>query len=186
MMDKASLRQKQRASLATLARVHPGAGPLLVERAITLHLERYSRITFYHPLPGEIDPLPLIDYLAARGAIIALPRVQEKNQPLGFHRWRPGDALSKDTLGLTAPTADADTVLPTLVVAPLLGFDRFGHRLGRGGGYYDRTIAALRLNGSPVAFAGLAYREQEVDKVPNDPHDVPLDFVITPAGILAF
>lgn len=184
--SKNDLRAVQRTALITLARVHPGAGQMLVERAITAHLERFPRVAFYHPLPGEIDPLPLLDYLAARNVIIALPRVAEKREPLVFHRWRAGDKLAPDALGITAPLPESETVLPSLIVAPLLAFDRHGHRLGRGGGYYDRTVAALRMSGTPITYAGLAYREQEVEKVPVDPHDMVLDFTITPAGILAF
>jgi hypothetical protein len=90
-------------------------------------------------------------------------------------------ALQGSSTSLPAPPQHAEEKRPELVVAPLLAFDRFGGRLGQGGGHYDRALAALRRTG-PVFLLGLAFAGQEVDRLDLEPHDQPLDAVLTEAG----
>jgi 5-formyltetrahydrofolate cyclo-ligase len=97
---------------------------------------------FYWPIRGEIGPHPLVRHLVERGARAALPVVIEKGQPLEFWAWRPGTPLRRGVWDIPIP-AERQVVRPTALLVPLVGFDRRGYRLGYGGGYYDRTLAAL-------------------------------------------
>ena len=132
------------------------------------------------PLPGEIDLRPLLEVLHARGHAVVLPVTPPRGQPLTFRRWRPGDLLVPERFGTMAPTGEV--AVPDFVLVPLLAFDRRGYRLGYGGGYYDRTLAAL-----PRRFAlGFGFAAQEADAVPVGPTDIRLDAVATERGIIRF
>ncbi|MBN4016463.1 5-formyltetrahydrofolate cyclo-ligase [Rhodospirillaceae bacterium AH-315-P19] len=132
----------------------------------------------YWPIGDEIDPRPLLKALDEAGWRCALPVVVKVGSPLCFRAWRPGDALEPGAHAIPAPLAAAAMVTPTLLLVPLLAFDRSGHRLGYGGGYYDRTLAALRGAGALLAV-GLAYAGQELAAVPTAGDDVALDWVVT-------
>jgi len=101
-----------------------------------------------------------------------------------FRRWRPGETLVRDAIGLIAPAPENPIVEPDLVVAPLLGFDRQGRRLGQGGGYYDRALEALRAR-KRVFVLGLAYVGQETHGLPDEPHDQRLDAILTESEYIA-
>ena len=133
----------------------------------------------FWPMGTEIDIRPLLQALAARGHVLALPVTPKRGQPLTFRRWRFGEALARGPLGTRQPAA-GEVVRPDWLLVPLLAFDRAGRRLGYGGGYYDRTLAAL-----PGAMAvGCAFAAQEMAEVPAGPEDVPLPAIATEAGIL--
>lgn len=140
----------------------------------------------YVAFRSEIDPAPLLAGLAAAGARLALPRTPPRGSsaPLAFHLWTPGDPLARSGFGVLEPPVDAPAATPDLVLAPLLGFDRLGRRLGYGQGHYDRTLAALRAHRA-TRFIGLAYAAQEVDALPEEVHDVRLDAVLTERGLIA-
>ncbi len=128
---------------------------------------------------AEIDPRPLLARLSRAGWRIALPRAVDPEAPLRF-----GDAdapRSPDAFGVPAPLETLASLTPDLVLVPVLAFDRFGGRLGQGAGCYDRTIAALRLAGAPLAV-GLAFAGQGLERVPTDEHDVALDLILTERG----
>ncbi len=131
----------------------------------------------YLPIRAEIDPLPALHALADRGAALCLPVVVARGAPLIFRRWTPGAPTATDAFGVEIPLDDLPAT-PDLVIAPLLAFDRRGVRLGYGGGYYDRTLAALRAAG-PVTAIGLAYAAQEAPTVPAGEDDQRLDWVVT-------
>ena len=134
-------------------------------------------IAGFWPLEGEIDIRPLLEALAP-GYDLALPRTLPRGQALRFHRWHPGDALRIGRFGTV--TADGPEVTPTVLLVPLLAFDRCGRRLGYGGGYYDRTLAAL-----PGAFTiGCAFAAQEVAAVPTGSTDIPLHCIATERGLI--
>src|SRR4051794_15854855 len=135
-------------------------------------------VSGFWPLPGEIDIRPLLLVLAGRGHVVALPDLPERGQRLTFHRWRPGGRLIPERFGTFRP--EPDPVTPDLLLVPLLAFDRTGHRLGYGAGYYDRTLE--ELEGSRAI--GCAFAVQEVASVPVEGHDRRLDGVATEAEIL--
>ncbi len=132
----------------------------------------------YMPMRNEADPLPLMRRLAERGARIALPVVATRAAPLIFRAWRDGDALIDGPYGTRHPDSAAPEVVPDIVLTPLAAFDRRGHRIGYGGGYYDRTLAGLRA-ARPIVAAGVAFAVQEVETVPASPHDAIIDVILT-------
>jgi 5-formyltetrahydrofolate cyclo-ligase len=134
--------------------------------------------SLYVPHGSEMDPGPLGEALTAAGTWLCLPTVLTPGAPLAFQRWAAGEELAADALGMRAPTRRAPFVTPDLVVTPLLAFDALGGRLGQGGGYYDRTLAELRARGQ-VCVLGLAWAGQEVERLPAETHDQPLDAVLT-------
>jgi 5-formyltetrahydrofolate cyclo-ligase len=136
----------------------------------------------YWPIRGEADPLPLLAALDAAGLTTALPVVLGPGTPLLFRQWRAGDPLARGPLGLREPTADAPVMQPDLLFVPLAAFDRAGHRLGYGAGFYDATLTALSAK-RPLTI-GLAFSMQEVASIPAEPHDHPLSFVLTEREII--
>lgn len=137
-------------------------------------------IAAYLPMGGELDPRPLMQALRKNGNSICLPVCINEDAPLVFRRYRQNDALLPDDMGIAAPRATAQQVTPDIVLLPLLAFDGQGHRLGRGGGFYDRTLAELKKR-SDCRFIGLAFDMQMVDKCPIAPHDEALHAVLTPS-----
>lgn len=115
--------------------------------------------------------------LHGRGHPLCLPVVTDKVGALVFRAWAPGEALVEGVFDTRVPPPDRPVVEPTVLLVPLLAFDRAGYRLGYGGGYYDRTLAALAQN-QPTSI-GLAFAAQEVDTLPHEAHDRRLDWVIT-------
>ena len=178
--DKAGLRANALAARAMMAHA---AGPLaarrLARRGVELLASLPGRIVAgYAPIRHEIDVMPLMEALHAAGRELALPVVEERNAPLTFRAWRPGEPLRKAAFGVPAPLPGAPPVRPDVLIVPLAAFDRAGHRLGYGGGYYDRTLRALRREG-PVTAVGAAFSGQELDIVPHDENDEPLDAIVT-------
>ena len=139
----------------------------------------------YLPMGGELDPLPLLASLRKNGHEICLPVCVDDDAPLIFRRYKKNAGLLPDAMGIAAPTAAAQTVTPDIVLLPLLAFDGEGNRLGRGGGFYDRTLAKLRDSGD-TQFIGLAFDMQKVDKCPVAPHDEALHGVLTPTQFIEF
>jgi len=137
-------------------------------------------IAAYLPMGGELDPQPLMQALGKSGNHICLPVCTDEDGPLVFRRYKQNDALLPDEMGIAAPRATAHQVTPDIVLLPLLAFDGQGNRLGRGGGFYDRTLAVLKKRGD-CRFIGLAFDMQMVDKCPTAPHDEALHAVLTPS-----
>lgn len=134
----------------------------------------------FWPMGREIDIRPLLHALHERGHPVALPVTPKRGNPLAFRRWRPGDELARGPLGTRQPGPEAEPLTPGFLIVPLLAFDRAGRRLGYGGGYYDRTLAAL-----PGATAlGVAYAAQELDEVPAGPEDARLAAIATEGGLI--
>ena len=140
-------------------------------------------VSAYWPIRDELDPVPLLHALVERGAICALPAVVGRDRPLVFRRWRPGDALVEAGFGLSEPPETAPAVTPDIVVAPLLAVDPAGRRLGYGGGFYDRTIAALKRRGE-VVVVGIGYDVQILASVPAGAGDRRVDWVVTEERVL--
>lgn len=181
--DKRALRAQLRSLRRRLADEVPDAA----ERAAALWppgggAERRI-FALYHPSGSELDPTPLRARLPADG--VALPVAQSREGALVFRLHRPGQVLVPDALGIPAPGEHAVAVLPDVVFAPLLAFDRRGGRLGQGGGHYDRTLANLRRMRS-VLVVGLAYDGQELPQIPMETHDERLDAILTETGYQEF
>jgi 5-formyltetrahydrofolate cyclo-ligase len=135
-------------------------------------------IGFYWPFNGEADLRGLVGDALALGAEAALPVVVEKQQPLEFRAWRPGTKLERGIWNIPIP-AERNLVKPTVLLVPLVGFDRAGYRLGYGGGYYDRTLASM--NPRPLTI-GVGYELGRLETIYPQPHDIPLDAIVTEAG----
>lgn len=134
---------------------------------------------------SEISTVPLLTALVEQGHAVGLPVMQGRGKPLRFRRWTPGAALVPGPFSIPVPEDSAESVVPSLVIVPLLAFDSAGYRLGYGGGYYDRTLAELRGAGSVLAV-GIAFAAQEVAAVPRESFDQPLDWIVTDDGARAF
>ncbi len=132
----------------------------------------------YLPIRSELDPRPVMASLADAGWRLALPVVVAANSPLQFRAYSFGDALVKGRFDTEVPGDDKQELVPSLLLVPLLAFDRRGYRLGYGGGFYDRSLTLLRRRG-PVLAVGLAFREQEIERVPADKMDQRLDWIVT-------
>ena len=180
-VEKQNLRTKARSHRATLTRADYAqaiarfAGDLALPPGVT--------VAGYFPMRDEADPRALMSALSERGHPLALPCVTA-GQPLIFRAWTMGDPMHANprAFNIAAPLPSAPLVTPGAVLVPMLAFDPDGYRLGYGGAYYDRTLTGL-----PQARAiGIAYAGQEVPSLPREPHDHPLDMLVTEAGIRRF
>ena len=159
--------------------------PVAAGLALTRHVLRGEKspplgavVSGFWPIGREIDIRPLLLALHERGHPIVLPVTPKRGNPLSFRLWRPGDVLERERFGTFRPTGDP--VAPNFLLVPLLAFDRRGHRLGYGAGFYDRTLATL-----PGRYAlGVAYAGQEVPEVPAGDTDVALDAMATDNGVI--
>lgn len=177
--DKVALRAQARAARRRLAEIEPEAA----NRATSFLAELPSGdvVAIYRSIGSELDPEPLARALIATGRTICLPVALERDAPMIFRRWSPGEPLEMDAAGCPAPLPLAQVVDPDLIVTPLLAFDDFGGRLGQGGGYYDRTFAAR----PDVVRVGFAFAGQRVERLPMERHDVRLHGVLTEVGYTA-
>lgn len=181
---KADLRRAMTRRRATVAKVNAEAATRIAARvADTLAPSSGTVVSGYWPMRDEVDVRPSLSVLWSRGCRIALPVVQGKNAPLLFRAWETDEDLVPGPFGTSEPDGTAEVVEPTLLLVPMLAFDRAGHRLGYGGGYYDRTLAALRGRYAVQAI-GIAFADQEIEEVPCGPHDMPLDGIVTESEFL--
>jgi len=152
---------------------------------IDAHLERAfpglasAKLAFCWPIRGEYDARHLARTLRARGALTALPVVVAPKQPLVFREWHPGVALATGPLEIPYPSNSA-SVLPNTVLLPMNGWDAAGHRLGYGGGYFDRTLASLATK--PLVI-GVTYELARIETIHPQSWDIPADWVVTERGI---
>lgn len=172
--------EARRVALARRAAADPASGATLCDVVLReAPPPAGATVAGYWPMGTEIDIRPLLQALGARGYGLALPVTPRRGQALRFRRWNWGEALEAGPFGTRQPGA-GDWAEPDFVLVPLLAFDRAGRRLGYGGGYYDRTLAAL-----PRAVAlGVAYALQELPEIPAGPDDVCLSRIATEAGVI--
>lgn len=142
---------------------------------------RGMALSGYMPMRTEIDPLPA---MAVHQGAVGVPVIMGAAQPLRFREWSPGCALVEGEFGAPIP-ADGVWIDPQVVIVPLLAFDAAGYRLGYGGGFYDRTLEGLRARHDTIAI-GFAFAAQEVDAVPIEATDQPLDMLVTETGVRRF
>jgi 5-formyltetrahydrofolate cyclo-ligase len=155
-------------------------GQRIEERLRTLLQERPGVILgVYWPFQAEFDPRSLIDWLITEGSAVALPAVVDKKGPLEYRAWRPGEKLVDGVWNIPIPER-RQIIVPQAVLAPLVGFDRECYRLGYGGGYFDRTLAAL----VPRPWAiGVGYELSQLETIYPQDFDIPMDLIVTEAGI---
>ena len=185
---KAEARAQARLVRAAASKAAPDAGERVRDRFMAellpiVGVTNGAFVSAYVPVRDELDPRPLLHALVERGMVAAMPCVVGEGQPLLFRQWNTGAALVPRTFGLSEPADNAPVVEPDLLLVPLLAFDRSGHRLGYGRGYYDRTLAALRAQ-RPIAAVGLAFAAQEVLSLPAGIHDQRLDWIVTETGLI--
>lgn len=153
------------------------ASRAIAERALALpDLAETEPVGGYWPMRSEVDPRPILEALAARGRIVALSQILHPE--LSWREWRPGDMLVHGGFKVMEPGPDAAEVYPHALLVPLCAFDRSGGRLGYGKGHFDRAIAGLSARHALLTI-GLAFSAQEIDAVPMDEHDRPLDLIVT-------
>jgi 5-formyltetrahydrofolate cyclo-ligase len=159
------------------------ASQAIAEMALPLLVTARARtLSGYWPIRSEVDPREILETAARYGIEVALPVVIDRRE-LRFRAWRPGDTLVPGGFGTSEPSAEAPDLLPDIMLVPLAGFDRSGHRLGYGKGHYDRAIARMAAGGHRPVLIGLAFSVQEVPKVPAESHDARLDRIVTEAGV---
>jgi 5-formyltetrahydrofolate cyclo-ligase len=142
-------------------------------------------ISGFSPMKTEINPIPLMRKLAEAGAQLALPAIAGRGKPLIMRAWRFGAPLKAGQWGIREPMPEAGEVAPDILIVPLAAFDRAGHRIGYGAGYYDMTINALRAKKKAIAV-GIAFAAQEIAKVPATTRDARLDLVLTERETIDF
>ena len=140
-------------------------------------------VSGFMPIKSEINPLPLLRRYADAGARLALPAISGRGKPLSMRAWSVGEKLVARQWGIREPAAAVPELDPDIMLVPLAAFDRRGHRIGYGAGYYDMTITALRAR-KPIIAIGIAYAVQEFGEVPNLPHDARLDLVLTEREVI--
>jgi len=176
---KAELRRAGQARRDALpAEVRNAVAEAIAARPFPLAIAPGMIVSGFMPLKSEINPLPLMRKLADVGARLALPVVAGRGMPLIMRAWSWGEPLVPGVWGIREPGPAAATVEPDIVLVPLLAFDRSGHRIGYGAGYYDLTIAQLRAN-KPIVAVGIAFAAQEIETVPRTAFDAQLDLVLT-------
>lgn len=137
----------------------------------------------FWPLGGEPDLRPLLTHWAQSGVIVTLPTVAERAAPLQFLAWTPEAPMRTGAYGIAEP-APGPPCLPDIVLVPMLGYTLQGERVGYGGGYYDRTLAAWREAGHAVQTIGLAWRASRLapGEYPFAAHDMAMDAVVDETG----
>jgi 5-formyltetrahydrofolate cyclo-ligase len=151
----------------------------MAQLAQAVDLKDYQVLGFCWPMRGEFDVRSLAKRHLAMGGDAAIPVVVERSAPVEFWRWQPGAAMTKGIWDIPIPKERA-VVMPDAVLVPLVGFDPCGFRLGYGGGYFDRTLAAARPR--PYAI-GLGYEDSVLPTIFPQPHDIPMDLIVTDRGI---
>jgi 5-formyltetrahydrofolate cyclo-ligase len=155
----------------------------LLARLAEVGIHPGTIVSGYWPMSTEIDVRPLLARLEQHQVICALPVVMARNEPLIFRRWHSCDALEGGVFETMHPLPGVPEVRPDVIIAPMLAADRAGYRLGYGGGYYDRTLSALRRQG-PLTVIGVGYAVQLVERVPRGERDQKVDWILTDAALI--
>ncbi|TDL83519.1 5-formyltetrahydrofolate cyclo-ligase [Palleronia sediminis] len=188
--DVAAWRKERRAAHLAARREIGVEARRDLETAIAGHLRgllasrfgdmRGRSISFYWPIKGEPDLRPLMSDLDAAGALVLLPLVERKAAPLVFRRWRRETRMVRGDWNIPVPPPEAEAMAPEITLPPLVGWDPQGYRLGYGGGYFDRTLAAL----DPRPFTiGIGVEAARMPTIRPQPHDIALDVILTETGL---
>ena len=188
--DVARWRKAERARLRTERQALSVEDRAAVGTALARHLREVLSTRFvgaqgrvvstYWPIKGEPDLRPLMAELHRAGVTVCLPIVEQKAAPLVFRCWTPETRMVRGDWNIPVPPPDAEILLPDITLAPLVGWDGAGFRLGYGGGYFDRTLAAL----APRPFTiGIGFQSSRLVSIYPQPHDIPLDIILTKEGV---
>ena len=178
-------RKQQRAELMARREAIAAEDHRRWSTAITASLEQgfpllqKNIVGFCWPYRGEYDPQPAMNFLHVHGATLALPEVLENGAPLRFRQWWPEAPMKTGAYAIPVPD-NTEVMTVGAIIMPLVGFDQQGYRLGYGGGYFDRTLAAT--DPRPLTI-GVAFEILRLDSVHPQPHDIAMDFIVTEAGI---
>lgn len=140
-------------------------------------------IGMYFAIKSEADISPLVASVPMQNKTFALPRVMGSEKPLKFNTWQLDEMMDEDIFN--TPCATGDEVFPDILIIPLLGFDERGYRMGYGGGYYDRTLAAYKEEGRTFITIGVGFDALKLDLFPAEAHDVALDYIVTETQTIA-
>lgn len=184
---RSSRKQLRTARLALSVAARAAAGLAISTHLRDLLADRLNSgagrvISFYWPIKGEPDLRGLMAELHSHGIIVALPIVETKAAPLVFRRWTPETRMVRGDWDIPVPPADAKLVMPDIMLAPVMGWDVAGFRLGYGGGYFDRTLASL--DPRPVSI-GIGFQSARLETIYPQPHDIRLDIILTEVGVQA-
>jgi 5-formyltetrahydrofolate cyclo-ligase len=176
----------------TLARRDALAPDIRIEKSLAmaehggaLDFEAGTIVSGFWPIRSEADIRPLMFSMREKGARLCLPVVLDR-QTIVFRDLVRGADMVDTGFGTAGPGAEAEVLDPQLLLVPLSAFDAAGNRIGYGAGHYDRAIARLAAKGMTPRLIGIAFACQEVEAVPAEPHDVPLDAILTEDGLRSF
>ncbi|MFJ6328048.1 MULTISPECIES: 5-formyltetrahydrofolate cyclo-ligase [unclassified Rhizobium] len=147
-----------------------------------IDIEPGTVVSGFLPIRSEADVRPLMAQFRARGARLCVPIILDKST-IVFRELVPGAPLVPCGFGTSGPGPEAAVLDPGVMLIPLSAFDKTGHRIGYGAGYYDRAITRLHEKGLNPRLIGIAFDCQEVPSVPAEPHDVRLDAILTESGL---
>lgn len=153
------------------------------DKLVAIPLAHHSIVAGYKTIRGEVDILQALLACHDKKFQVCLPTVTPPQRIMHFAEWRPKMPMRKGPLGILEPEGSKEAV-PTVVWVPLVAFDRAGRRLGYGGGYYDATLAHLKKTHREILTVGVAFSFQEVPELPEDPHDMKLDFIVTDREVI--
>jgi len=183
-LSKAALRQEALERRDVLPpEERAAAAEIIASRLLPFTVTPGSVVSGFLPIKTEINPLPLLRKLAAAGAKLALPVIAGRGKPLTMRAYAVGDPLDPGQWGIREPLPSAGEVDPDILIVPLACFDRRGHRIGYGAGYFDQTITRLRAI-KPVIAAGIGFAVQEIERVPETARDARLDLVLTEREVI--
>jgi 5-formyltetrahydrofolate cyclo-ligase len=165
--------------------VRQAAAEAIAKRPLPVAVAPGVIVSAYSPMKTEISPIPLLHMFAEAGASLALPCIAGRGHPLIMRTWDFGAPMETGQWSIREPSADAAEVEPDIVIVPLAAFDRAGHRIGYGAGYYDMTLHKLRGLKKIVAI-GIAFAAQEIARVPATERDERLDLVLTEREVINF
>lgn len=190
--EVARWRRAERARLVAARKALDSPARARIDAALARHVDALAArlsggiagrvIAGYWPIRGEPDLRALLRDWRAAGATIVLPVVMAPATPLVFRRYAPGARLERGAWGIPVPPAHAPEMTPDTVLAPLVGWDAAGYRLGHGGGYFDRTLAALAKGGARPEVIGVGLQGARLDTIHPQPHDIAMDHIVTEAG----
>ncbi len=192
-MDDTPRQMKKRLRLEALARRDALDAVWRIERSLEMAdaalaevpIEPGAVMSGFWPMRSEVDVRPMMFAFMERGARLCLPAILDR-ETIVFRELRRGAALVDMGFGTAGPGPEAEVLEPSVMLVPLAAFDGRGHRIGYGAGYYDRAIARLQANGRAPRLVGIAFDCQEVDRVPDEAHDVVIPAILTESGLRRF